>query len=75
MIETRGLKNVVNFIQTISSFVLSRKIINMNKHSSQCQKCAEVMCEKHLTQICLDCLEGERIDNTLPCKYLVLFCK
>ena len=30
---------------------------NMNKHSSQCQKCAEVMCEKHLTQICHDCLE------------------
>ena len=30
---------------------------NMNKHSSQCEKCAEVMCEKHLTQICHDCLE------------------
>ena len=59
MIETRGSKNVVIFIQTISSFVLSRKIINMNKHSSQYQKCVEVMCEKHLTQICLDCLEGE----------------
>ena len=30
---------------------------NINKYSSQCQKCAEVMCEKHLTQICHDCLE------------------
>ena len=29
MIETRRLKNVVIFIQTISSFVLSRKIINV----------------------------------------------
>ena len=28
MIETRRLKNVVIFIQTILSFVLSRKIIN-----------------------------------------------
>ena len=27
MIETRGLKNVAIFIQTILSFVLSRKII------------------------------------------------
>ena len=30
---------------------------NINKHSSQCQKCFEVMHEKHLTQICHDCLE------------------
>ena len=30
---------------------------NMNKDSSQCQKCAELICEKHLTQICYDCLE------------------
>ena len=30
MIETRRLKNVVIFIQTILSFVLSRKIINVN---------------------------------------------
>ena len=30
---------------------------NMNKHSSQCQKCCEGMCEKHLTRICHDCLE------------------
>ena len=30
---------------------------NMDKHSSQCQKCAEVMCEKHLTQIYHNCLE------------------
>ena len=29
MIETRRLKNVVIFIQTILSFVLSRKIINI----------------------------------------------
>ena len=29
MIETRCLKNVVIFIQTILSFVLSRKIINI----------------------------------------------
>ena len=29
MIETRRLKNVVIFIQTILSFVLSRKIINV----------------------------------------------
>ena len=28
MIETRRLKNVIIFIQTILSFVLSRKIIN-----------------------------------------------
>ena len=28
MIETRGLKNVI-FIQTILSFVMSRKIINI----------------------------------------------
>ena len=28
MIETRRLKNVVIFVQTILSFVLSRKIIN-----------------------------------------------
>ena len=48
---------------------------NMNKYSSQCQKCAEVMCEKHLIQICHDCLEWERIDNTLSCKYVVVFCK
>ena len=30
MIETRRLKNVVIFVQTILSFVLSRKIINEN---------------------------------------------
>ena len=30
---------------------------NRNKHSSQRQKCAKVMCEKHLTQICHNCLE------------------
>ena len=29
MIETRRLKNVVIFIQTILSFVLSRKIVNI----------------------------------------------
>ena len=29
MIETRRLKNAVIFIQTILSFVLSRKIINI----------------------------------------------
>ena len=29
MIETRRLKNVVIFIETILSFVLSRKIINI----------------------------------------------
>ena len=29
MIETRCLKNVVIFIQTIESFVLPRKIINI----------------------------------------------
>ena len=29
MIETRRLKNVVTFIQTILSFVLSRKILNI----------------------------------------------
>ena len=29
MIETRRLKNVVIFIQTIISFVLSRKILNI----------------------------------------------
>ena len=32
MIETRLLKNVVIFIQTILSFVLSIKIINMYNH-------------------------------------------
>ena len=31
MIETRRLKNVVIFFQTIISFVLSRKIINIYK--------------------------------------------
>ena len=30
---------------------------NMNKHSSQCQNCAKVMYEKHLSQICHDCLK------------------
>ena len=30
MIEVRRLKNVVIFVQTILSFVLSRKIININ---------------------------------------------
>ena len=29
MIETRRLKNIVIFVQTILSFVLSRKIINI----------------------------------------------
>ena len=29
MIETRRLKNVVIFVQTILSFVLSRRIINI----------------------------------------------
>ena len=33
MIETRRLKNVVIFIQTILSFVLSRKIINIKKNT------------------------------------------
>ena len=32
MIETRGLKNVAIFFQTILSFVLSRKIINIYNH-------------------------------------------
>ena len=35
MIETRHLKNVVIFIQTILSFVLSRKIINIYKDIAQ----------------------------------------
>ena len=30
---------------------------NRNNHLSQRQKCAKVMCEKHLTQICHNCLE------------------
>ena len=34
MIETRGLKNVVIFIQAILSFVLSRKIILIYIHQS-----------------------------------------
>ena len=32
MIETRRLKNVVIFIQTILSFALSRKMININNN-------------------------------------------
>ena len=35
MIETRGLKNVVIFIQTILSFVLSRKIITIYNNIAQ----------------------------------------
>ena len=35
MIETRHLKNVVIFIQTILSFVLSRKIINICNDSAR----------------------------------------
>ena len=35
MIETRCLKNVVIFIQTILSFVLSRKIINIDNDIAQ----------------------------------------
>ena len=35
MIETRCLKNVVIFIQTILSFVLSRKIINIYNDIAQ----------------------------------------
>ena len=35
MIETRRLKNVVIFIQTILSFVLSRKVIGSNKLEDQ----------------------------------------
>ena len=35
MIETRRLKNVVIFIQTILSFVLSKKIINMYNYIAQ----------------------------------------
>ena len=35
MIETRRLKNVVTFIQTILSFVLSTKIINDDEDGTQ----------------------------------------
>ena len=35
MIETRRLKNVVIFIQTILSFVLSRKVIGSNELEDQ----------------------------------------
>ena len=35
MIETRRLKNVVIFIQTILSFALSRKIINIDNDIAQ----------------------------------------
>ena len=35
MIETRRLKNVVVFIQTTLSFVLSRKIINIYNNNAQ----------------------------------------
>ena len=35
MIETRCLKNIVIFIQTISRFVLSRKIINLYNDIAQ----------------------------------------
>ena len=35
MIETRRLKNVVIFTQTILSFVLSRKIINIYNDSAR----------------------------------------
>ena len=38
MIETRRLKNVVIFIQTILSFVLSRKIIHKVKMNNQIKK-------------------------------------
>ena len=48
---------------------------NINKHSSQCQKYGKVICEKHSTQICHNCLEWERTDYTIPCKNLVAFFK
>ena len=35
MIETRRLKNVVIFVQTILSFVLSRKIIDINREAAK----------------------------------------
>ena len=36
---------------------MTKKKKKMNKHSFQCQKCTEVMCENNLSQICHNCLE------------------
>ena len=38
MIETRRLKTVVILIKTVLSFVLSRKILNIDKYGTECLK-------------------------------------
>ena len=49
MIETHRLKNVVIFIQTILSFVLSRKIINI--YNDIARKYGNVTCKVVLNKI------------------------
>ena len=38
MIETRRLKTAVILIKTVLSFVLSRKILNIDKYGTECLK-------------------------------------
>ena len=75
MIETRRLKKVVIFIQTILSFVLPRKIINIydiagkygNTTVKDFQKHEKNECKKNKLKLCIDFLKN--------CKQLVVYPK
>ena len=80
MIETRRLKNVVIFVQTILSFVLSRKIyyknlkLYLNEKSTFCIKLCSVKMAKTTHRLYYTKIkEAEKNDNKngkSPCKLL-----
>ena len=79
MIETRRLKNVVIFIQTILSFVLPRKIINIydiarkygNTTVKDFQKHEKYECKKNKLKLCIDVIKKLNVSN----KYALLIRK
>ena len=82
MIETRRLKNVVIFVQTILSFVLSRKIINIyndiarkygNVAVKDFRKYEKLECKKNKLKLDIDFLNNWKQIGADP-KFLILNC-
>ena len=79
MIETRRLKNVVIFVQTILSFVLSRKIINIyndiarkygNATVKDFRKYEKLECKKNKLKLDIDFLNNCKQLGVYP-KFLI----
>ena len=83
MIETRRLKNVVIFIQTVLCFVLSRKIVNIYNNISRkygnvtvkdFRKYEKLECEKKKLKLDINFLNNCKQLGVYP-KFLTLNCR